>query len=436
MIFRILLACLVFATGTTTSALTAAKTFRWASSGDITTQDPHGQDESFTKSVNMMIYERLFQPGKDMFATPWLATGLKVTGPTKRVVSLRRDVKFQDGTPLTADDVVFSFERAAKSNQYKTYAVLAGIAKKIDDYTVEFTTAAPNPVGHIYLGEVPIMSKKWAEKNGAVVAQDFSTKEVTFASRNAMGSGPFKLVSYEPGIKTVLAKNPDWWGIKDGRFEGNVDLIEYRPITNAATRMAALQSGELDFVLDPAVQDIPKLKEDKNLKVWEGDETRIISITFDQARDELLFSDVKGKNPFKDKRVRMALYQAIDVNAIKTSIMRGLSTPTALATPSPKAEGIPDAMDKRFPFDPAAAKKLLADAGYPNGFGFTLHCPNVRYVNDEKICVALASMWARIGVNTKVEAMPKAQYFARTPKKEFSACMQGWGDNNRDAMFT
>ena len=430
--YRVLFMCAVVAL-----ALPAtAKNFRWASSGDVTTQDPHGQDESFTKSINEMIYERLFQPGKDMSPTPWLATGSKVVSPTTRVVSLRKDVKFQDGTPFTADDVVFSFERAAKSNQYKKYAIPAGVAKKIDDHTVEFTSIVPNPIGIIYLGEVPIMSRKWAEKNNAVTAQDFSTKQVTYASRNAMGTGPFRLVSYEPGIKTVLAKNADWWGIKDGRFEGNIDLMEYRPIGNAATRMAALQSGELDFVLDPAVQDIAKLKEDRNLKVWEGDETRVISIALDQARDELLFSDVKGKNPFKDKRVRMALYQAIDINAIKTSIMRGLSTPTALATPSPKGEGIPDAMDKRFPFDPEAAKKLLADAGYPNGFGFTLHCPNDRYVNDEKICVALASMWARIGINTKVETMPKAQYFQRTPKKEFSACMQGWGDNNRDAMFT
>ena len=308
--FRALLLCGLVSLASAVAISANAKTFRWASSGDVTTQDPHGQDESFTKTINQMIYERLFQPGKDMFATPWLATGFKVVSPTKRVVTLRRDVKFQDGTPMTADDVVFSFERAAKSNQYKTYAVPAGVPKKIDDYTVEFTTTAANPVGHIYLGEVSIMSRKWAEKNGATVAQDFSTKEVTFASRNAMGTGPFRLISYEPGIKTVLAKNTDWWGIKDGRFEGNVDLIEYRPIGNAATRMAALQSGEIDFVLDPAVQDIAKLKEDRSLKVWEGDETRIISITFDQARDELLFSDVNGKNPFKDKRVRMALYQA------------------------------------------------------------------------------------------------------------------------------
>ena len=433
--FRVLSICVVFAC-IAMPGIADAKSFRWASSGDVTTQDPHGQDESFTKSINQMIYERLFQPGKDMSATPWLATGLKVVSPTKRVVSLRKGVKFQDGTAFTADDVVFSFERAAKSNQFKTYAIPAGIAKKIDDYTVEFTTAAPNPIGHIYLSEVPIMSKSWATRNNALVPQDFSAKEVTFASRNAMGTGPFQLVSFDPGIKTVLRKNPNWWGLKDGRFESNIDLIEYRPIGNAATRMAALQSGELDFILDPAVQDIAKLKEDRNLKVWEGDETRIISIALDQARDELLFSDVKGKNPFKDKRVRMALYQAIDVNAIKISIMRGLATPTALATPSPIGEGIPAAMDKRFAFDPVAAKKLLAEAGYPNGFGFTLHCPNDRYVNDEKICVALASMWARIGINTKVETMPKAQYFQRTPKKEFSACMQGWGNNNRDAMFT
>jgi peptide/nickel transport system substrate-binding protein len=413
-----------------------AKNFRWSSQGDVTTQDPHGQDESFTKSINAMIYERLIMPGKDMAPTPWLALSWKAVSPTQRVFYLRKDVKFQDGTPLTAEDVVFSFERAAKSKQFRTYTSQAGIARRIDDYTVEFTTAAPNPVATIAIGEIPIMSKAWAQKNGAADPQDFSAKEVTYASRNAMGSGPFRLVSYEPGVKTVLAKHTGWWGIKDGRFEGNLETIEYRPITNAATRMAALQSGEIDFVLDPPVQDIAKVKEDRALRVWEGDETRIIAIALDQARDELLYSDVKGKNPFKDRRVRAALYHAIDINAIKAQVMRGLATPTAIALPNPKGEGIPAALDKRLAFDPAAAKALLAEAGYPNGFGFTLHCPNDRYVNDEKICTALAAMWARVGLNVRVEAMPKAQYFQRTPKKEFSACMQGWGDNNRDAMFT
>jgi peptide/nickel transport system substrate-binding protein len=426
----VLMAAVAFA------AAVPAKTLRWSSTGDIATQDPHAQDEGFTKSVNQMIYERLIMPGKDMSPTPWLATSWEVVSPTKRIFKLRRDVRFQDGTPFTADDVVFSFERAAKSKQFRTYTSQAGIPRRIDDYTVEFTTDPPNPIATIAIGEIPIMSRAWAQKNNSTEPQDFSAKEVTYASRNAMGTGPFKLVSYEPGVKTVVAKNPAWWGIKDGRFEGNVDLLEYRPIAANATRMAALRSGEVDFVLDPPVQDVAGVKSDPSLRIIEGDEFRVITFTFDQAREQLLFANVQGRNPFKDRRVRQALYQAIDVEAIRSTVMRGLATPTAIATPNPKGEGIRAEYEKRLPYDPAASRKLLADAGYPNGFGFTLHCPNDRYVNDEKICVAVAAMWARVGLDVKVDAMPKAIYFQRTPKKEFSACMQGWGDNNRDAMFT
>src|SRR6185436_4232026 len=206
--------------------------------------------------------------------------------------------------------------------------------------------------------------------------------------------------------------NPNWWGIKDGRFEGNVETVEYRPITNQSTRMAALRSGEIDFVLDPPVQDIAKLREEKSLKVWEGNEIRVLFFGFDQHRPELLYSDVKGKNPFKEMKVRKALYQAIDIEAIRAQVMRGLSIPTGIVFPDPKGAGVRPELEKRLPFDPAAAKRLLAEAGYPNGFGFTLHCPNDRYINDEKICVALAAMWARLSVNVKVDAMPKAQYFA------------------------
>jgi peptide/nickel transport system substrate-binding protein len=413
-----------------------AKTFKWASAGDVTTLDPHGIDEAFTNAMNNLVYERLIQPGRDMSPTPWLAASWKIAAPGKIVINLRKNVAFHDGTPFTADDVVFSFERAARTRQFKNYALPAGKARKIDAHTVEFVNEVPNPTALSSIGQVPIMSRTWAEKNLAVEAHDLTKKEITFASRNAMGTGPFTLVSFEAGVKTVHKRNSAWWGLTEKRFEGNVETIEYRPISSGATRMAALKSGEIDFVLDPSVQDIPRLKEDKDLKVWEGDEYRVISIAIDQARDELLFSDVKGKNPFKDRRVRLALYQAIDIQAIKTQVMRGLATPTGLLTPNPKGEGLPATLEKRHPFDVTAAKKLLTEAGYPNGFGFTLHCPNDRYINDEKICVALASMWAKIGLNVKVDAMPKAQYFARTPKKEFSACMQGWGDINRDAMFT
>ena len=430
--FRALLACTLF----TLPLAASAATLRWASQGDVVTQDPHAQDEGFTKSIQWLVYERLIQPGKDQMPKPWLATSWKIVSPTQRLVYLRKGVKFQDGSELKADDVVFSFERAAKSQQFRTYAGPSGKPRKVDDYTVEFTTDAPNPTANLSMGEVPIMSRAWATKNGSAEPQNYAAKEQTFASRNAMGTGPYKLVSYEPGVKTVHERNPEWWGWKANMAETNIDRIEYRPITSNATRMAALKSGEVDYVLDPPVQDIARVKEDSTLKVWEGDEYRVITIALDQARDELLFADVKGKNPFKDRRVRQAMYQAIDINAIRSTVMRGMATPTAIPTPNPKGEGIPDSMDKRAAYDPDAARKLLADAGYPKGFGFTLHCPNDRYVNDEKICTAVAAMWAKVGLNVSVDAMPKAQYFQRTPKKEFSACMQGWGDNNRDAIFT
>jgi peptide/nickel transport system substrate-binding protein len=413
-----------------------AKTFRWTSGGDTTTLDPHGQDEGFTNAMNNLVYERLLQPGRDMSPTPWLATAWKVTGPGRITMQLRRNVKFHDGSPFTADDVVFSFERAARSRQFKNYAIPAGKAKRIDDHTVEFSNEVPNPTALSSIGQVPIMSRAWAEKNMATEPHDMTKKDTPFASRNAMGTGPFTLVSFEMGVKTVHRKNSAWWGIAEKRYESNIETIEYRPIASGATRMAALKSGEVDFVLDPSPQDIPRLKQDQDLKVWEGDEYRIISIALDQARDELLFADVKGKNPFKDRRVRLALYQSIDTSAIKVQVMRGLATPTGVLTPNPKGEGLAAGLEKRHAYDVNAAKKLLTEAGYPNGFGFTLHCPNDRYINDEKICVALAAMWAKIGLNVKVDAMPKSQYFGRTPKKEFSIMMQGWGDINRDAMFT
>ena len=215
-----------------------------------------------------------------------------------------------------------------------------------------------------------------------------------------------------------------------------MDEIVYTPIGSAGTRMAALLAGNIDFVLDPPVQDIDKLRQDAGIKVYDGRENRIIFLQMDQARDELLYSNVKGKNPFKDKRVRQAFYQAIDVDAINKAVMRGLSVPTAINLPNPDKAGIPKAMDKRYPFDIAASKKLLAEAGYPNGFEVQLDCPNNRYINDEKICVAVAAMLAKVDVTVKVNAIPRAQYFPKAQRMEVSFCMLGWGGATTDAIFT
>jgi peptide/nickel transport system substrate-binding protein len=413
-----------------------AASLRWSSQGDISTQDPHANNETFNNTQCNQVYEYLTQRNKEYKVVPWLATSWENVSPTKWIVKLRQDVKWQDGSRFTADDVVFSYDRARLSDStFKLYANQAGIARKIDDYTVEFTTPVPNPIMHEALGTILIMNKAWAEQHNSVKPQDFRGKEETFASRNAMGTGAYILVSYEPGVKTVYRKNPDWWGIKAGHFTGNVDRVEYRPIVNQATRMAALRSGELDFVLDPPVQDIPRLREDPSLKVWEGKEIRVIFFGFDQHRPELLYSDVKGKNPFKDIRVRKALYQAIDIEAIRTQVMRGLSIPTGITHPEPQAGGVSPALEKRLPYDPAGAKKLLAEAGYPNGFGFTLNCPNDRYVNDEKICTAVTAMWAKVGMKVTLQTMPRAQYFQKVGKLDTSAYMVGWGGGSTDAIY-
>ena len=434
--FFTLLAGLILTLASSTSN---AKNFRWSSQGDAATLDPHSQNETFNNGINNLAYEYLVNRDRNTFSkqVPALALSWTNTGPLTWVFKLRQGVKFHDGTPFTADDVVFSFNRARESTvTFRLYSTQSGIAKKIDDYTVEFTTPVPNPVMLDSIINIMIMSKAWCEKNGVVKPLDYIKKEESFATRNAMGTGPYKLVIWEQGIKILHKKNPDWWGIKAGQYTGNVDTIDYRPISNAATRMAALKSGEIDFVLDPSVQDVLRLRNDPDVKIWEGQEQRLIYIGTDQARNELLYSDVKGKNPFKDKRVRLALYQAIDVEALKSSVMRGLSIPTAIPLAAGPAAGVPLELDRRYPFDIAKAKKLLTGAGYANGFAFTLHCPNDRYVNDEKICVAIAAMWAKIGLTVRVETMTKANFFPKVQNRDTSAFLAGWGGGPTDAIFT
>jgi peptide/nickel transport system substrate-binding protein len=415
-----------------------AKTLRWSSQGDYLTADPMAQNELLTNSINGQVYESLVVRGKKLEILPALAEKWEQKDPRTWIFHLRQGVKFHDGSEFTADDVVFSIKRLqGKTSNFRVYGNAVGEPTKIDKYTVQLVTPVPNPVMlEMLANSLFMMSKAWCEKNNAVETQDFTNQKEAFTARNAMGTGPFILVSREPDVKSTFKKNPNWWGLKAGRFDGNVDDIVYQPIKQGSTRMAALISGDIDFVLDPEVQDIDKLKQDKNLKVLEGRENRIIFLQMDQARDELLNSNVKGKNPFKDKRVRQAFYQAIDVEAIKRSVMRGLSVPTPYNLPNPEKAGIPPNLYKRYPVDIAAAKKLLADAGYPDGFEVGLDCPNNRYINDEKICQAVAAMLARIGVKVNLNAMPRATYFPKMQRLETSFCMLGWGGATTDAIFT
>jgi peptide/nickel transport system substrate-binding protein len=412
-----------------------AKTLRWANRGDLQTTDPHSQNEGLTNHVNSLVYEFLVDRDKQLKLVPRLAESWQRVNETTWRFKLRPGVKFHDGTPFTADDVVFSFERArADTSQLRAYANAAGMPRKIDDLTVEFVTSGPNPVELEHVALINIMSKAWCEKNRATRPQNYAGKEDLVTAHQANGTGPYMLKSREPDVKTVLVKNPNWWGDKAGLFEGNVDEVVFTPISSDATRLAALISGEVDIINDPPPQDVPRLKQTAGVAVIEGTENRVVFIGMDQHRDELAYANVKGRNPFKDKRVRQALYEAIDIEAIHKTVMRGLSTPTGAMLPNPGQSNAQ--IEKRLPYDKAAARKLLADAGYPNGFEVTLDCPNNRYVNDEKICQALAAMWSQIGVATRVNAMPRATYFPKLEKLDTSLYMLGWGGATTDAIFT
>ena len=407
-----------------------AQTLRWASQGDPQTMDPHSQNESMTNMMNGQVYERLTSRDKNLKIVPGLATEWTQVSPLVWRAKLRPGVKFHDGSPFNADDVVFSVLRAQQpSSQINNYAAGVGVPVKVDDLTVEFRLKAVNPIFLEHLDSLWMMSKGWSEKNKSEKPLDFKNKEELYTSLHTNGTGPYMLVSRAPGIKTVYKRNPAYWG----KIDGNVQDVVFTPIANDATRLAAIVSGEIDFVLDPAPRDVAKLRNTPGVKVVDGVENRIVFIAFDQGRDELLYSSVKGKNPFKDVRVRKAMFQAIDIQTLKTKLMQGQSYPTGSMTPSPAGAYDDPAIEARAPFDQAAARKLLAEAGYPDGFEVQLNCPNNRYVNDEQICIALAGMWAQVKVKVKVAAEPRSTYFPRLEKYDFSMYMLGWGGASTDA---
>ena len=410
-----------------------AKPFKWASQGEISTWDIHSQNNALQNGLHANVYESLvYYNSKTFEVEPVLATAWREVSPTQVRFSLRKDVKFHDGSAFTADDAVYSISRAmAKTSNFTPY--VQGIDKvvKVDAGTVDVYLKAPNPVLLRQMTELRMMSKAWAEKNKSVEPKDMKAADENFAHRNAMGTGPYTLESWQPDVKMVFKRNPNWWG----KMDGNVTEIVYTPIKSAATRIAALLSGEVDMVLDPTPQDLGRLRASPELKVVDGVENRTIFLGMDQFRDELPGSNIKGKNPLKDVRVRKALYQAIDVNTISRNIMRGLGKPTG-ALVAPQVAGWTEAVGKRFPFDAEASKKLLAEAGYANGFEVDFACPNNRYINDEAICQAVTAMWARIGVMAKLRTMPLVNYFPMIQRYEASIYMLGWGVPTFDALYS
>ena len=409
----------------------AAASLRWANDGDANSMDPYTRSETFLLTFTQNIYDPLVRRDRQLKVEPALAESWEQPDSKTWRFHLRHNVKFQGGEPFTADDVVFSYQRAiGPGSQINSYFQAVTGVKKIDDFTVDFLTKEPDPIFLEEITQWVIMSKAWCEAHNATQAADLTKATENFATRNTNGTGPFILVLREPDRRTTLRNNPDWWD----KPEHNLTEVTFNVIGNAATRVAALLSNDVDMIYTVPPQDMDRLNRTQGVKLLVSPELRTIFLGFDVARPELLKSDVKGKNPFQDRRVRQAFYQAIDMNAIKARVMRNQSRPTGLMY-GPGVNGFTEASDVRYPYDPEASKKLLAEAGYPNGFGVTLDCPNDRYVNDEAICQAVTAMLARANIRITLAAQTRLKYFAEISNPDYrtSFYMLGWTPNTYDA---
>jgi peptide/nickel transport system substrate-binding protein len=410
----------------------SAATLRFAFQGELKSLDPYSLNESFTLGMLGNVYEGLTKRDKDLKIVPGLATSWEQVEPLRWRFHLRKGVKFTNGEDFTADDVVFSAERSFHQNSnIKARIQPAGTkAVKVDDYTVDFVLPSPNPILHYEWDTWYIMSKKWSEANNSAAVQSATGTQMSYAALHTNGTGPFIITEHQAGVKTVYKKNPSWWG----KVEHNIDDAVFTTIGNDSTRVAALLSGDVDFIDPVPLQDVQRINSSGVAEVMQGPELRTIFLGFDQMRPELGSSSVKGKNPFKDVRVRKAFYLAIDENAIADRVMRKAAVPSALMI-SPLLFDL--AKDfKRPAANPDEAKKLLADAGYPNGFEVEMDCPNDRYVNDEAICQAVTAMLARIGVKINLNAQPKSKYFAKVLQSggyDTSFFLLGWTPGSFDS---
>jgi peptide/nickel transport system substrate-binding protein len=409
-----------------------AVTFKWAADGDAVSMDPYYFNESFTTGFLANVYEGLVMRGKDLSIGPGLAESWRNLDPNTWEFKLRRGVKFHDGSDFTAEDVVFSWHRVTSpDSNFRVYFLSVDKVEAKDAHTVIIHTKSPNPLLLSDISYWWILNKAWCEKNKAVEVANISKGQENYATRNANGTGAFILTSRQAAVKTTLKRNPDWWGWKAKVGDSNIDDVVFTPITQDATRVAALLSGDIDMVYTLPVQDLDRVKQ-AGFKVYQEAELRTIFLGMDQARPELLESNIKGKNPFKDIRVRKALYQAIDENAIVSRVMRGAATP-ARGMVVDFVNGY-DSNFQRYPYDPDAAKKLLAEAGYPDGFTVGFDCPNDRYVNDAQVCQAVTAMWARIGITAKLNAQTKSLYFTKALKRDTSIFLLGWSPATVDGL--
>ncbi|UWR21143.1 ABC transporter substrate-binding protein [Sulfitobacter sp. S190] len=405
-----------------------AKEFSWAVTTDPQTMDPHAVNSAPVLGFLNNVYEGLVRRGKDMTIEPALATGWEPIGDGEGWrFTLREGVTFHDGSTFDAQDVMFSYTRAAdEASDTRSWFAPVSEVKVVDDYTIDFMTSAPNPIFPGSIANFMIMDSDWAEANNAALPD----KEAgNFATLNTNGTGAFRVTAREPGLRTVLEPHADWWG----EAEHNITRAELTPIQNAATALAALLSGDVDFINPVPIQDVARLKDNPDVNVIQGIEARVIMLGFPHEADTLKYSsDVEGANPFADVRVRQAAAHAVNVPAILQTIMRGNAEEVSQLV-SPAMQGFSTALAARPAYDPEKARALLAEAGYPDGFSFGLKCSNNRYLNDEAVCQAITGMLAQVGIRATLDAMPVQNYWPELRADNFDMYLLGWSPGTFDA---
>jgi peptide/nickel transport system substrate-binding protein len=407
--------------GTAIAQPAAARNFTWAYNADVLTLDPHSSNNTFTNTFLGNVYEALVRHNDRIEIEPALAERWERVSPTVWRFELRRGVTFHGGETFDADDVLFTWSRvrgpgsmaANLLNQIRE-------VRKTGTHTIEIETARPFPILLAAITQFYMMDEGWSRANNAEAAANLAQSQESGATRTANGTGPFRVTERRPDERTVLEPHAGWWD----RPAHNLTRVTFQPIRSAATRTATLLSGGIDANVEVPLQDIPRLLNDPRVQVVEGPELRTIYLGFDHERDVLLHSDVGGRNPLKDRRVREAIYRAIDVDALVRNVMRGKAWPAGMMV-SPYLAGAPADLNERLAHDPDAARRLLAEAGYPNGFSVGIVCPNDRYVNDERTCQAIAGMLARIGIRLQLQSEPTAVWTRRTANRDFSMFMLG-----------
>lgn len=406
-------------------AAPSAATLTVAVAAPVTSLDPHYHQLSPNNAVADMVFDRLVATDAQSRQIPGLAVGWRVAEPTVWEFKLRPDVRFHNGNPFTAEDVAFTLARLPNvPNSPSSFGVYARPIQRVevvDPLTVRFHTAEPYPLLPLDMTNVRVLDKETHENAST---EDFNS------GRAAVGTGPWRVVSHRQGDRIEFERFDGHWGEKPAFAR-----VNYRMITNDAARTAALLAGDVDVIDQVPTTDLAKLRRDPRVALSEVVGLRLVFLGLDHLRgaDEnspfVSGNDGQplGRNPLKDARVRRALSMAIDRQAIAERVMEGAATPVGQFLPADVYGHVPGLEAPRH--DPEGAKRLLVEAGYPDGFRIQLNGPNDRYINDSRIIQAIGQMWTRIGVRTAVEAQTWSTFVGRASRQEYSAFLIGWGSN-------